>query len=208
MADEPALRIYIQQRVHAAVPLRTRIVTKPFECDLAHAGHDPQTQHDVFGIGDLETDLGQRRIRRAHNVGNDEHRAPAHRALKQSFKFRIGLGWVSPVVGWPGFLFRWCADKSELLDTSDIVRIRPMKIRVRDFLLFSSIRTFCLSDSAIRNSFSRSEPSHQKMFSGCVSAAISCTQSSTALLEGFLSPMPLGGNMAGARFFIERNWPF
>src|SRR3954454_2793362 len=70
------------------------------------------------------------------------------------------------------------------------------------FFSFSSIRTFCLSDSAIRKSFSRSEPSHQKMFSGCVSVAISCTQSTTALLEGFASPIPFGGNMAGARFFI------
>src|SRR5262245_15142678 len=73
---------------------------------------------------------------------------------------------------------------------------------------FSLFRTSCLRDSAIRNSFSRSEPSHQKMFSGCVSAAISCTQSTTALLEGFPSPIPFGGNMAGARFFIERNCQF
>src|SRR5947208_13783101 len=32
------------------------------------------------------------------------------------------------------------------------------------FFWFSLIRTFCLSDSAIRNSFSRSKPSHQKIF--------------------------------------------
>ena len=76
------------------------------------------------------------------------------------------------------------------------------------FFWFSSIKTFCLSDSATRNSFSRSEPSHQKMFSGSVTFAISCTQSSTALLEGFASPIPLDGNMAGARFFIERTCPF
>src|SRR6266481_2443531 len=73
------------------------------------------------------------------------------------------------------------------------------------FCWLSLISTFWLSDSAIRNSFSRSEPSHQKMFSGSVRAAMSCTQSSTALLEGFVSPIPLGGNIAGARFFIERN---
>src|SRR5947209_15078325 len=72
------------------------------------------------------------------------------------------------------------------------------------FFSFSLIRTFWLSDSAIKNSCSRSEPSHQKMFSGSVSVAISCTQSSTALLPSFESPMPLGGNMAVATFFIER----
>src|SRR4029453_4197220 len=76
------------------------------------------------------------------------------------------------------------------------------------FFWLSSIKTFCLIDSAIKNSFSRSEPSHQKIFLGCVRVAISCTQSSTALLPGFASPIPLGGNMAGARLFIERNCPF
>src|SRR5207248_10915787 len=48
------------------------------------------------------------------------------------------------------------------------------------FSWFSSIKIFCLSDSAFRNSFYRSEPSHEKIFSGCVIAAISLTQSSTA----------------------------
>src|SRR5262249_45669281 len=73
---------------------------------------------------------------------------------------------------------------------------------------FSSIRTFCFIDSAIRNLFSRCEPSHQKMVSGCVSVAISWTQSSTALLAGVASPIPLGGNMAGARFFMNENAHF
>ena len=73
--------------MHATVPFRIRIIAEPFEGDFAHARHDPQAEHDIFGIGDLETDLGQRRIGRPHHVGNDEHRAPAHRALEQSRSF-------------------------------------------------------------------------------------------------------------------------
>src|SRR6266850_72948 len=73
---------------------------------------------------------------------------------------------------------------------------------------FSLINTFCFNDSAIRNSFSRSEPSHQKMFSGFVSFPISCTQSSTAWFVGFVSPIPFGGNMAAAIFFMKRRCPF
>src|SRR3989442_8241006 len=75
------------------------------------------------------------------------------------------------------------------------------------FFWFKSISTFCLSDSSIRNSFSRSEPSHQKMFSVCVRAAISRTQSSTDWLVGFASPIPFGGNMAGAVFFLKLKSP-
>ena len=121
--------------MHTAVPFRSRIVAEAFERDLAHARHNPQTEHDIFGIGDLEADLGQRRICRAHDVGNDEHRAPAHSAREQLPKFRICLGWVRPVIRWAGFLFRWCADKSELLDARHVVRIRPVQIRPRNSLL-------------------------------------------------------------------------
>src|SRR5438132_6425909 len=75
------------------------------------------------------------------------------------------------------------------------------------FFSFSLINTFCFNDSAIRNSFSRSDPSHQKIFSGCVRVPISCTQSSTAWLAGFASPIPLGGKMAGAMSFMKQRCP-
>jgi len=58
-----------------------RIVAEPFERDLAHARHDSHAKHDILGIGDLASDFGQGRIRRAHHVGNDKHRAAVHSAL-------------------------------------------------------------------------------------------------------------------------------
>src|ERR1043166_9998576 len=118
----------------APVPFRIGIVAEPFYGDLAHAGHDSQAEHDIFGVGDLETDRGQRRVGRAHDVGNDEHGASTHRTLEQPPKFRRRLVWIRPVIGWPDFLFCWCAYKSELLDTSDVVWARPVKMRVRNFL--------------------------------------------------------------------------
>src|SRR2546423_1488279 len=53
-----------------------------------------------------------------------------------------------------------------------------------------------------RNACSASEPSHQKMLSGSVNFATSRTQSSTAWFRPLFSPTPLGGEMAGAMFFI------
>ena len=41
------------------------------------------------------------------------------------------------------------------------------------FFWFSLINTSCFNDSEIRKSFSRSEPSHQKIFSGWVSSSTS-----------------------------------
>src|SRR5437764_1893930 len=71
------------------------------------------------------------------------------------------------------------------------------------FCSFSLISTLCFNDSAMRNSFSRSDPSHQSMFSGCVRAAASSTHSSTAWLRGLALQLPFGGNIAGAGFFIR-----
>ena len=34
------------------------MIAEPFECDLAHARHNAQAEHDIFGIGDLQTDFG------------------------------------------------------------------------------------------------------------------------------------------------------
>src|SRR5437764_11340858 len=48
------------------------------------------------------------------------------------------------------------------------------------FSSFNLISTFCFNDSATRNSFSRSEPSHHTMFSALVNFPLACTQSSTA----------------------------
>ena len=75
-----------------AVPLRFHVMAEPFHGDRAHAGHDSHAEYDVFRIGDFEANLGERRVRRAHDVRDDEQRAPAHRSLQQSLQLRISLG--------------------------------------------------------------------------------------------------------------------
>ena len=143
MADEPAFRIEIEQRVHAAVPFRVRVFAEPLHRDFSHARHDPHAEHDVDGIGDFEADFGERRIRRPHDVGNDEHRPPAHRAFQQAVKFRVGFRGLGPVIGRAGFLFRRRADESELLDPRDVVRIRAMQIGAGSFSWLSLSSTPC-----------------------------------------------------------------
>ncbi len=132
MADEAAIRIDIEQRMHAAIPFRLRIAAEPLDRDLPHARHDSHAEHDVYGIGDFESDFRERRIRRPHDVGHDKHGAPAHRALEQAVQFRICLGRLRPIVRRARFLFRRRADQGELLDPGDVVRIRAMQIRARE----------------------------------------------------------------------------
>ena len=121
--------------MHAAIPFCVRVVAEPLNRDFSHARHDPHAEDDINGIGNFEADLGKRRIRRSHDVGDDEHRATAHRAFQQAMKFCVSFCWLSPIICRSSLLFRRCADESELLDPRDVVRIRSMQIGTRDLFL-------------------------------------------------------------------------
>ena len=70
----------------ATVPFRGRIMAEPFDRDRAHPGHDPHTKNDINGIGDFESDFGQGRVRRPHNIWHDEQGAAGHRTFEQAVK--------------------------------------------------------------------------------------------------------------------------
>ena len=123
MTDETALRIHIEQRMHAAVPFRFWVVAEPFDRDRPHARHDAHAEHDINRIGDFKSDLGQRRIGRAHDVGNDEHGAAAHRAFEQIRAVSNRSLPARPIVRRTGFFLRRRANESELLDPRDVVRV-------------------------------------------------------------------------------------
>ncbi len=117
-------------RFHSA----PRIVAEPFDGDLAHPRHDSHTEHDVNRIGDFKADFGQRRIGRSHDVGNHKHGAAAHRAFEQAVQFRIRFRRFGPIVRRSGFFFCRRANESELFDPGNVVWIRAMQIRTRNFL--------------------------------------------------------------------------
>ena len=109
--------------MHAAVPFRRRIITKPLDRHIPHARHDSHAEHHVNGIGDLKADFGQRRIGRPHDIGNDKHGSPAHRTLQHSLELGVSFRWLRPIVRWSGFLFRRRANEGELLNPGNVVRV-------------------------------------------------------------------------------------
>ena len=58
MTNEPAHWIDVEQRVDAAIPFHGRIIAKPLDRHISHAGHDPHAEHDVNRIGDFKADFG------------------------------------------------------------------------------------------------------------------------------------------------------
>ena len=134
MADETAVGIYVEEGMSSAIPFALGIVSQSLYRDGTHPRHDPHAQDDVDRVGNFEADFGKRRIRRPHDIRDDEHRAAFHRAPQQAVQLRVGLGGRGPVVRRAGFFFCRRADESELLDPRHVVRVRAMQIGARLFL--------------------------------------------------------------------------
>ncbi len=121
--------------MHAAIEFRVRFFAQLLRGLRAHPGHYAHAQDDVDGVGNLVADFGQRRLRRAHDVGHDKHGAPAHRALQHPMQFAVGFSRVGPMIGRAGFFFRRGADEGELFHPRDVVRVGAMQVTTGRFLL-------------------------------------------------------------------------
>ncbi len=116
-------------------PIEIVGVAELVERGLAHPRHDSHVQHDVEAIGQLDANLRQRRPERAHHVGQDVHRAPAHRAVEPSAQLRVSLDRVGPVVSRPRINFVRRTNEGQLFGACDVVGVRSMQVAARAFLL-------------------------------------------------------------------------
>ena len=79
--------------------------------DFAHARHDAHAGHHVGAVGDFHADFAERRLHRAHDVGNHVHGAAAHGAVQQHADFVLGAVGVHPVIGGADVVFAGAAMK-------------------------------------------------------------------------------------------------
>ena len=137
MHDEAALRVQFADRMQALDEAAGRLAARgglgafaldPRQCGRAHAGHDPHVGHHVGRIGDLHPAAGQRRVDRAHAVGDHVQGAPAHAAVEQRVDLRVGLVRRHPVVVGAGVLALAGADEGQVLDPGHVVRMRTMQV--------------------------------------------------------------------------------
>ena len=68
----------------------------------AHVGHDAHVDDHVGAVGDLDADLGERGIERAHAERDHIHRAALHAAVEFSIQLGAHFGGIGPVVGRAG----------------------------------------------------------------------------------------------------------
>ena len=93
--------------------LSNRVQTR-YECavlaeNIEHlgtdAGHNVHIAHDVFGVGDFNTDFCNIGTDRTHGVGDYIERAALHASFIQVSHRLFQFNRVSPVVGWACILF-------------------------------------------------------------------------------------------------------
>ena len=133
MGDVSPVRVDVEHAVEAAVEVV--VVAQLAVGDVPHPGHDAHAQDDVEGIRQFHAHLGQRRPRRAHEIGDDVHGASPHRALAERAQLLVHLPRRHPVVGRPGLLLFAGADVGRVLDPGDVVRVGAMIVAAGQLFL-------------------------------------------------------------------------
>ena len=95
---------------------------------FAHAGHDAHVHDHVRRIGNLDSDLADRRVQRAHGERNHVHRAALHATLEQAEQLLLHLGGVGPIVGRPGLVAGFRANEGAIFHAGDVARVRTGEI--------------------------------------------------------------------------------
>ena len=96
----------------------------------ADAGHDRHIQHNIYRIGQFDTDFCKLRADYPHRIGDDVHLASLHRAVEQFAQLFIALGGRHPVVEVAGVLLFSRTDIGTPFDTRDVVHRGTVKITV------------------------------------------------------------------------------
>ena len=102
---------------------------------LPHAGHDSHGENHVLRVGQLNTQLRLRVSNRTHAERNDEHGAALHGTAVVLGHFLLQLDRIRPVVGRTSVLFLFRSDERAGLHTSNVLRVRAGKERVRALFL-------------------------------------------------------------------------
>ena len=129
MHDEAAVRIEFADRVQALD--ETTLALDARQRRRAHAGHQAHVRHHVGAVGDLDAAARQRRVDRAHAIGNDVHGAAAHAALVQGVHLGVGLVGRHPVVVRTGVGGVVGADEGEVFDARHVRGAGPVQVAVR-----------------------------------------------------------------------------
>src|SRR5258707_9422130 len=70
-----------------------------------NASHDPHTDDHIWRVGQLNTDLRDRRLDRSHAKRKDIHRTAGHTPFKKPFEGFLHLERSHPIIGGPAAYF-------------------------------------------------------------------------------------------------------
>src|SRR5229473_4882794 len=115
-------------------PHKFTILTKRVKHSRSNSRHNVHVGYDVWRIGDLNSNLRNRRANWSHAVGNHIHGAPDHGARVQTLQRLPHLCRIFPVIRGTRILLASRADESPVFDSRYIGRIRSHQDAVRPLL--------------------------------------------------------------------------
>ena len=127
--DEAALGIEFPDRVQALD--EGAVAGDPRERGRTHPRHELHVRRDVGAVRDLHPAARVGRVDRAHAVGNDVHRPPAHGAGEQRVHLAAGGRRRHPVIVGTRVFLIVSTNKSQVLDTGDVRCIRAVQVAAR-----------------------------------------------------------------------------
>ena len=127
--DEAAVRIELARGVQALH--KAAFARDALERQAARAGHQDHVDDHIGAVGDLDAAARVGRIDGSHAVGDHIERAALHAAFEEPQHLGLGVGGRHPVVVRAGVFPVGGADEGQVLDTSDIRRMRAGEEAVR-----------------------------------------------------------------------------
>ena len=120
--DEAAVRIELARGVQALH--KATLARDALERRAARAGHQDHVDDHIGAVGDFDAAARVGRIDGPHAVGDHIERAALHAAFEEPQHLGLGVGGRHPVVVRAGVFPVGGADEGQVLDTSDIRRMR------------------------------------------------------------------------------------
>jgi hypothetical protein len=133
MHDEATFRIQVADGVQALDEFV--LALDPAQRLVAHARHQAHVHDYIRAIGDFYAAAGERRIDRAHAVGDHIHGPAAHRAGEQCIDLAVGLLRIHPMIVGAGVFLRLSAHEGQVLDSRHVGGVGAVQITIRVGLL-------------------------------------------------------------------------
>ncbi len=138
MHDEAAIGIQLTNGVQSAHEVAIR--RNALQSGASDARHDRHIQHNVGAVRNLDAAARQRRVDRAHAVGDDVQGPLMHTATEQVPHLDVSFLRIHPMIVRAGVVLGARADVGQMLDAGDVAGVRAGEMAAGEEVLVESLK--------------------------------------------------------------------